>query len=174
MARYHWPRQPHPLWKKLRSISVFYLQWIKLHLRYISPPVWLIISVWTMYDEYIQVNRQFNSYAPITLLLSMVWFRNCNSLLSLFFSCYVGDLTQVQIKATTVSISGFAWLVLHNIFSMIEWKSSAWIFGSVGESGLISCIILFHGDNNFGNTSSSKINSPVDIYLHINFKFVIF
>ena len=119
------------------------MKWIKPHPRDIAPPVWLFVSRCTEYYAYIQVKISRNDSAPITLLLSMVCFINFNILLSLFFSCSVGDLTQVQIKATLVSISVCACLVLHKSFAIMEWKSSSWFFGSVGESGLTLCRFYF-------------------------------
>ena len=86
----------------------------------------------------------------------MVWFRNCNSILGLFFSCSVGDLTRVQRKETVVPIDSCARLVIHKIFSKMEYKYPDWIFGSVGESRLTSCRFLFAVDDTFVDTSSSK------------------
>ena len=52
------------------------LQWINPRPRDTAPPVRLFISRLTAYDASIQVNISPNKYAPITIISSMVWFRN--------------------------------------------------------------------------------------------------
>ena len=72
----------------------------------------------------------------------MVWFINCNSLLGFFLSCYIGDLTWVQIKSTAASVSGHDRLVVHKIFATMERKYSSWLFISVG-GGWINIVHIF-------------------------------
>ena len=70
-----------------------------------------------MYAKSIEVNRLRNDSASIFLLLSMFWFRNCNSILSSFLSCFVGDFTGLKRKATSVSIYVHDHLVAHESFA---------------------------------------------------------
>ena len=119
------------------------LKWIKPHLRDIIPPLWISIYRWTLCYESIQFNILCNYSAPITPILSMVLFRNCNIILSLLLYCSIVGLTLVQTKTTTVSKYSRARSVLHEIFAVMEWKYSDWFFGSVGGSGLNLCGFYF-------------------------------
>ena len=129
------------------NLSYDNLQWINSHPKEFAPPVWIFIYGWTAYTTSIQVNISRNDYAPITFISSMVWFRKCNSILSYFLSCSVSEFNRVERKATPVSISGCARLVVNKIFATMEKKSSPWFFFSIGESGLTLCIFLFSTDD---------------------------
>ena len=132
------------------------LQCIKPNLRDIIYLVLIFISRWTSYDASIQFNILLNKSAQITLILSMVWFRNCNSILSFFLSCSFGDLTQLKKKETAVPTSVRAHLVIHKSFAMMELKYYACFLGRVGGSGLTSCVFLCSGDDTFVESSSSE------------------
>ena len=91
------------------------MQWINPHPREILPPVPLFIYGWTAYDASIQVKLYLKNPAPITILSSIFWLRNFNIILGLFLCCSIGDLTRVQRKTTSVSISGCDPLLFHTI-----------------------------------------------------------